>query len=179
MIPEMRRREDDLPDDLEAASRPSRTRPRAGPAGTARIASSEIEAISGVISRPTTIPPDSAEKMPMLSEPSSGRRRCGAMKFRPKNPSTIVGTPAIVSRIGLTIVRTRGDAYSDSRTAASRPERDRDEDRDSGDEEGSGEERQHAPRLGLDQGRPVGAREELDRADLEEELERSRSRGPG
>ena len=34
------------------------------------------------------------------------------MKFRAKKPSTIVGMPAIVSRIGLTMFRVRGEAYS-------------------------------------------------------------------
>ena len=93
------------------------------------------------------------------------------MKLRPKKPSTIVGTPAIVSRIGFTIVRTRVDAYSARKTAARRP---------SGTAMSSPMpatssvpeiERQDAPRLGLDQRRPVRAGEELDRADLGEELE--------
>ena len=80
------------------------------PRGTARIASSEIEAMSGVTSRPTTIPPDSAEKVPMFCLPRIGMRTCGARKLMAKKPRTIVGMPAIVSRSGLTIVRTRGDA---------------------------------------------------------------------
>ena len=38
-----------------------------------------------------------------------------------KNPSTIVGMPAIVSRIGLMMLRTRSEAYSASRIADRRP----------------------------------------------------------
>ena len=38
-----------------------------------------------------------------------------------KKPRTMVGMPAIVSRIGLTMFRTRVDAYSASRIADSRP----------------------------------------------------------
>jgi len=43
------------------------------------------------------------------------------MKLSPKKPSTIVGTPAIVSSAGLTMVRTRVEANSDRRTAARSP----------------------------------------------------------
>ena len=66
--------------------------------------------MSGVMSSPTTMPPDSAEKVPMFDLPRSGCRICGARKLMAKKPKTIVGMPAIVSRIGLTIVRTRGEA---------------------------------------------------------------------
>ena len=110
MIPESAAGQDDLPDDLELAWRPSHSAPSRRPRGTARIASSEIDAISGVIRNPTTIPPDSAEKVPMFALPRIGCRICGARKLMAKNPRTIVGMPAIVSRIGLTTVRTRGDA---------------------------------------------------------------------
>ena len=42
--------------------------------------------------------------------PKSGLRTSGARKLMAKKPSTMVGMPAIVSRIGLTMLRTRGDA---------------------------------------------------------------------
>ena len=94
-----------------------------------------------------------------------------------KNPRTIVGMPAIVSRTGLTMLRTRVEAYSASRIADSRP---------------SGTpmtiaiaatssvpliERQHAELVGLDGGRPDRAGQEVDRVDLLEELRASGTRG--
>ena len=66
--------------------------------------------MSGVISRPTTIPAESRLNVPI--EGRIGLRSCGVMKFRAKKPRTIVGTPAIVSRIGFTMFRVRSVAYS-------------------------------------------------------------------
>ena len=37
---------------------------------------------------------------------------CGLMKVSAKNPSTTLGMPARISRIGFTIPRTRLEAYS-------------------------------------------------------------------
>ena len=81
------------------------------------------------------MPPDRAEKIPIC--PKIGLRTSGARKLMAKNPSTIVGIPAIVSSTGLTIVRTRLDAYSDSRIADEQPERDGDDHRDGRDEQRS------------------------------------------
>jgi hypothetical protein len=67
------------------------------------------------------IPAERAEKTPMSSGPMSGMRMFGARKYRPKNPSTMVGMPAIVSSTGLTTFRTRVLAYSARATAVSRP----------------------------------------------------------
>ena len=67
------------------------------------------------------MPPDSDEKTPMFALPRSGWRICGAMKLMAKKPKTIVGMPAIVSSIGLITFRTRGEAYSARRIAASNP----------------------------------------------------------
>src|SRR5215212_3549852 len=45
----------------------------------------------------------------------------GVMKIRAKKPNAIVGTPARTSRMGLTILRTRGLAYSLRKIADPRP----------------------------------------------------------
>jgi hypothetical protein len=60
----------------------------------------------------------------MLNVPMVGRsgfRSCGVMTFKAKKPRTMVGIPAIVSRIGLTRFRVRGVAYSARYAAASKP----------------------------------------------------------
>ena len=82
------------------------------------MASSEIDAMSGVMRIPTTMPPASAE---WSRTPKRGLRTSGDRKLMAKKPSTMVGIPAIVSRTGLTMLRTRFEAYSDSRIADSNP----------------------------------------------------------
>ena len=83
--------------------------PSRRPRGTARIASSDREAMTGVTSSPTIRPAESALNVPT---PNSGLRITGVRKLIAKNPRTIVGMPAIVSRIGLTRLRVRIEAYS-------------------------------------------------------------------
>ena len=66
--------------------------------------------MSGVISSPTTRPAESTLNVPVVG--SSGFSSTGVTKFNAKKPRTIVGIPAIVSRIGLMTFLTRDEANS-------------------------------------------------------------------
>ena len=81
--------------------------------GTARMASSLIEAMIGRIISPTAIDPAAALKMNTRSSPKIGRSRSGVMNWRAKKPTITVGMPARISRVGLRTPRTRGLAYSE------------------------------------------------------------------
>jgi len=79
--------------------------------GTARSASSEIEAMSGMIRMPTPRPAAS-----MLNTVACGQTRwtmLGLMNVRAKKPRTTLGMLARISRIGFTKDRVRGEAYSE------------------------------------------------------------------
>ena len=109
--------------------------PSRSPRGTARSASSDSDAISGVISSPTTSPADSMLNVPI--DGKSGLRSSGVMKFRAKKPRTIVGMPAIVSRIGLTTFRVRERRVLGEVDRRQQAERDGDDERDQRDLEGA------------------------------------------
>ena len=80
--------------------------------GTARMASSETEATSGMVRMPTAMP--AAIMLPLLfSSPKKRPTTSGAIQLRANTPSTTDGMPASTSRIGLSTVRTRGRAYSE------------------------------------------------------------------
>ena len=80
--------------------------------GTARIASSDSELMSGVIRMPTTMPaPRALKSWVSFTIPSSWR--VGMIESSAKNPSTIVGMPASSSSTGFTVRRTRSGAYSE------------------------------------------------------------------
>jgi hypothetical protein len=80
--------------------------------GTARMASSETEATSGIVRMPTPMP--AAIMLPLLcSAPKMRPTTSGAIQLSANTPSTTDGMPASTSRIGLSTVRTRGWAYSD------------------------------------------------------------------
>ena len=49
----------------------------------------------------------------MLASSNSGLITSGVITVSAKNPSTTLGMPARISRIGLTVRRTFGVAYSD------------------------------------------------------------------
>ena len=87
--------------------------------GTAFMASSEMDATSGMMRTPTPMPEAS-------SEPAAGPLKrvlttLGAIHSRAKKPRTTLGIPARISKMGLSVRRTRGRAYSDRKMAAPKP----------------------------------------------------------
>ena len=94
------------------AARPEPERRFAEPCGTACIASSEIDATSGIgqDADPDARPP---------ARLKSGALRTaawitfGLMTVSAKKPRTTLGMPARISRIGFSRRRIRGEAYSD------------------------------------------------------------------
>ncbi len=87
--------------------------------GTARNASSEMLAISGVTRKPMATPVTS--KLVVCEVLNSGWMRSGPSTRSAKKPNTTLGTPASTSRIGFSHLRVRGEAYSLRNTAAPRP----------------------------------------------------------
>ena len=79
--------------------------------GTAFIESSEIVATRGIVRTPTAIA--AAARLNPLALGTSVWTIVGLMKVRAKNPRTTLGMPARISRIGLTVPRVRGLAYSE------------------------------------------------------------------
>jgi hypothetical protein len=79
--------------------------------GTACIASSETDAIRGVIRMPTAIPAAAMVKSGVWPE-QSGSTIVGLMTVSAKKPRTTLGIPASVSRIGFSVRRARLEAYS-------------------------------------------------------------------
>jgi hypothetical protein len=79
--------------------------------GTARIASSEIEAISGIVSTPTARPAEN--RLKSEADGLMPWTMFGLMNRRAKKPRTTLGMPASISRIGLIVRRARACAYSD------------------------------------------------------------------
>ena len=79
--------------------------------GTAFMASSEIDATSGITSTPTPIPAASSD--PAAGPPKRVLTTLGAIHSRAKKPSTTLGMPARISKIGFSVRRTPGRAYSD------------------------------------------------------------------
>ncbi len=78
--------------------------------GTARRASSDTDATSGMERMPTAIP-----AVVRLKSPAS-KKRCtieGEITEMAKNPRTTLGIPASTSRVGFSTLRTPGRAYSD------------------------------------------------------------------
>ena len=82
------------------------------------MASSLNEHIIGVIIKPITRPALKALKIIRL-----GIRDCnwGVTKVRAKYPYTTVGIPASISRMGLSMLRNLGGAYSERKIAISNP----------------------------------------------------------
>ena len=78
-------------------------------AGTALIASSETEAMSGIVRTPTATA--AAAKLKPLAPGTRAWMMVGLMNVRAKKPRTTLGMPARTSRTGLTTHRTRGLAY--------------------------------------------------------------------
>ena len=75
--------------------------------------------MSGITRMPTPIPAAAIEKAV-----ASLKMRCttwGEMKARAKKPRTTDGMPARISRVGLSHLRARCEAYSERYTAAPRP----------------------------------------------------------
>ena len=76
------------------------------------MASSDTDAMSGTVRMPTPMP--AAARLKVCRR--SSENRCtivGEMKLTEKKPSTTDGMPARISRIGLSMRRTRGLAYSE------------------------------------------------------------------
>ena len=89
--------------------------------GTARMASSDTEATSGMVRMPTPMPAASMLPPRPFSSPNRLPTMFGAIHARAKKPRTTDGTPASTSRMGLRKERTRGRANSDRYTAAPSP----------------------------------------------------------
>ena len=79
--------------------------------GTARIASSETDATSGMVRMPTPIP--AASMLNVFASANSGLIRFGVIRVRAKKPMTTDGMLARSSRTGLIARRAFGVAYSD------------------------------------------------------------------
>ena len=75
------------------------------------MASSATEATRGTERIPTPIP--AAARLKVFASPKRGLISDGVITVSAKNPSTTLGMPASTSRMGLTILRTRGEAYSE------------------------------------------------------------------
>jgi hypothetical protein len=75
------------------------------------MASSDTDATSGTVRIPTPIPAEARLKVPASSV--SFCTIVGEMKLTQKNPRTTDGMPASTSRIGFSVRRTRGRAYSE------------------------------------------------------------------
>ena len=75
------------------------------------MASSDTDAMSGMVRIPTPMPAAARLKVPALS--LKLWMRFGEMKLTQKNPRTTEGMPASTSRIGFSVRRTRGLAYSE------------------------------------------------------------------
>jgi hypothetical protein len=75
------------------------------------MASSESEAMVGMIMMPMTMPADSALKTWMPGK--IGLSTTAVMNSRAKKPKTTVGMPASTSSVGLRILRALGLAYSE------------------------------------------------------------------
>src|SRR5262245_54947442 len=88
--------------------------------GTAYMASSEIEATSGVINTPTAKPADAMLKSG-VGPGQIGSITVGARTVKAKKPRTTLGMAASTSRMGLTMRRVRNVAYSANQIAAPRP----------------------------------------------------------
>ena len=79
--------------------------------GTDRMASSEMDATSGMVRKPTATP--AAAMLKKLAPGAMGWMRFGVMKLMANRPSTTLGTLARTSRIGFSTRLTLGLAYSD------------------------------------------------------------------
>jgi hypothetical protein len=79
--------------------------------GTARMASSAMEAMSGMIRIPTPTP--ATRRLNPAADVKTVCTTFGLMNVRAKKPRTTLGIPARISRMGLIVLRDRGLAYSD------------------------------------------------------------------
>ena len=95
-------------------------------------------------------------------------------KVSAKKPKTMVGTPASISRIGLTILRTRGGRVLGEVDRAQQAERDRDEQADAGQVERPPDDRDDAEGLlvAAQQRRPLVAEQVVADRDVAEEGDR-------
>src|SRR5918997_1033619 len=81
--------------------------------GPARMASSDTDAMSGMVRMPTPMPAASIEPVRPSRSPKKKPTTSGAIQLRANTPSTTDGMPASTSSTGLSTARTRGRAYSD------------------------------------------------------------------
>ena len=95
--------------DILRAPKPSDASRRAF--GTERRASSEIEATRGMVRIPTPRP--AARRLNCGESVKTFCTKSGEITVRAKKPSTMLGIPARISRIGFSKRRTRGLAYSE------------------------------------------------------------------
>ena len=79
--------------------------------GTERRASSEMDATRGMVRIPTPRP--AASRLNCGESVKTFWTKSGEMMVRAKKPSTMLGMPARISRIGFSSRRTRGLAYSE------------------------------------------------------------------
>src|SRR5690606_2975112 len=92
---------------------PSAYAPSRSPAGTARIASSEIDATSGTISNPTATPATPTDVGVFQGRNGNTSSASGRRNTSAHSPIATVGMPSRISSIGLTARRTQPGAYSD------------------------------------------------------------------
>jgi hypothetical protein len=92
---------------------PSAYPPSRSDCGTARIASSEIDATSGTIMSPTAMPAMPIENGPLQGRNGNSSSASGRRNQKAKRPMATVGMPSRTSSAGLIDARTRGGAYSD------------------------------------------------------------------
>ena len=102
------------------------------------MASSLIDATSGVMRMPTASP---ADAMFDSGAPVSGWTMFGLIQVRAKKPRTTLGIEARISRIGLRRRRTRGAGVLGEVDPGSEPERRRHEHRHAADDERAGHDR--------------------------------------
>src|SRR5699024_10430028 len=88
---------------------PSAKAPSLRALGTELIASSESEAIMGMIMIPITIP---GLRILVASKPGIHSLKTRVTNVRAKNPYTVVGMPARISTIGFNTFLARSEAYS-------------------------------------------------------------------